>query len=319
MQVFSYDAAVPKTGNMMKAGEEVSLSPMRILVVGANRPLGGMIALNLAANGHQVLATRRTPSDWDEQLGQAGIAIDRLDLSDLQAVKAMAGQVDCAVLTPILSISGQAARTLAETGISRGVVFSSNNVSVVGKDPVYDGLRAAEQAMTAGAPGWAILRPTMIYGYPGDGNLARLMRLAARWPVVPRPGSGHALQQPIHVEDLARLAAALATGDWAASGPLAVGGPDTLSHAELVRRVVESVRPGRSVLPVPLAPGRWIAGSLQALSLPSPLSPAQLSRVELDKAAVDPAVIPEGLQPRIKLEDGLARLAEEMGLTPPGR
>lgn len=288
---------------------------MRILVVGANRPLGARIALGLRAGGHDVLATRRTPSQLDETLAAAGIALGELDLADPEAVKAVAADIDAAVLTPILSISRQAVLALAEAGMPRGVAFSSNNVAIVGPDPVYDGLRAAESEILAGAPGWAILRPTMIYGYPGDGNISRLMALAARWPAVPRPGSGRAMQQPIHIDDLARLAAALATGAWPASSVLPVGGPDRLSHGEMVRRAVTAARPGRAVVPLPLAPGRWVASALKALGLPSPLSPAQLRRVELDKAAVDPADIPPALQPQVSLEEGLTRLAAEMGLT----
>lgn len=288
---------------------------MRVLVVGANRPLGARIALGLRAGGHEVLATRRTPSDLDETLETAGIALGVLDLAGLEAVKALAADIDAAVLTPILSTSRPAILALSEAGVRRGVAFSSNNVAIVGPDPVYDGLRAAEGEILASAPGWAILRPTMIYGYPGDKNLSRLMALAARWPVVPRPGSGRAMQQPVHIDDLARLAVALAVGSWPASGILPVGGPDRLSHAEMVRRAVSAARPGRAVLPLPLAPGRWAVSALKALGLPSPLSPAQLRRVELDKGAVDPAAIPPGLQPQVSLEEGLTRLASEMGLT----
>ncbi len=277
--------------------------------------MGARIALGLRAGGHEVLATRRTPSQLDETLAGAGIALGELDLIDLDAVKALAADIDAAVLTPILSISRPAILALSEAGVERGVAFSSNNVAIVGPDPVYDGLRAAEGEILAGAPGWAILRPTMIYGYPGDKNLSRLMTLAARWPVVPRPGSGRAMQQPIHIEDLARLAAVLADGSWPGCGVLPVGGPDRLAHGEMVRRAVTTARPGRPVLPLPLAPGRWVVSVLKALGLPSPLSPAQLQRVELDKTAVDPAAIPVGLQPQISLDQGLSRLAAEMGLT----
>lgn len=290
---------------------------MRVLVVGANRPLGASIALGLSASGHEVLATRRTPSDLDGNLTDAGIALGELDLTDLDAVRAMAAEIDAAVLTPILSISWQAIRALTDAGVSRGVAFSSNNVAIVGPDPVYDGLRTAEDEILAGAPGWAILRPTMIYGYPGDGNLSRLMHLAARWPILPRPGSGQAMQQPIHIGDLARLAVALADGTWSASGVLPVGGPDRLSHGEMVRLAVSAARPGRAVMPLPLAPGRWVASALKAIGLPSPLSPSQFRRVELDKAAVDPADIPASLKPQISLDEGLTRLAAEMGLIRP--
>lgn len=285
------------------------------LVAGANRPLGALIALDLAARGLKVVATRRHPNaELDARLHQAGIEIAPLDLTDLAAVRALAPDVSGVVLTPILSISGPAAHAFSEGGVERGVVFSSNNVAIVGADPVYDRLRAAEVDVLESAPGWAILRPTMIYGYPGDGNLSRLLQMLSRLPVFPRLGSGEASQQPIHVEDLARLAAALVAKEWDAAGILAVGGPQTLSHRELVATARRAADHGGIDMPVPLGPVRALVSLLSGIGLKLPLSPAQLARVDLDKAAVDPAEIPAGLHPRVTPEEGLTRLALELEL-----
>lgn len=285
------------------------------LVAGANRPLGALIASDLAARGHGVIATRRTPDpDIDARLKAAGIELAALDLTDLQAVQDMATRISAAVLTPILSISAPAAKAFRAAGIERGVVFSSNNVAIIGENPVYNRLRAAEADVLAAAPGWAILRPTMIYGYKGDGNLSKLMGLIARLPVFPRPGSGKARQQPIHFEDLARIAAALAVRDWPASGTLPVGGPEILTHQELLNAVRAATGRSGIDVPVPLGPVRAVTTALSGLGLPIPLSPAQLARVDLDKMAVNPAPIPEASAPRISLQEGLARLARELGL-----
>jgi uncharacterized protein YbjT (DUF2867 family) len=113
-----------------------------------------------------------------------------------------------------------------------------------------------------GAPGWAILRPTMIYGYPGDGNLSRLLKLLARLPVFPRLGSGKASQQPIHVEDLARLAAALVSNEWNAAGLLAVGGPQTLPHQDLIATARQASGHRGIDIPVPLGPIRALVSLL---------------------------------------------------------
>ncbi|MEZ6000386.1 hypothetical protein [Hyphomonas sp.] len=285
------------------------------LVAGANRPLGALIALDLAARGLKVVATRRHPdAELDARLHVAGIELAPLDLTDLAAVRALAPDVSGVVLTPILSISGPAAHAFCEGGVERGVVFSSNNVAIVGEDPVYDRLRAAEAEVLQSAPGWAILRPTMIYGYPGDGNLSRLLRMLARLPVFPRLGSGAASQQPIHVEDLARLAAALVSNEWNAAGILAVGGPQTLPHRDLIAMARSASGRGGIDIPVPLGPIRALVSLLSGVGLKLPLSPAQLARVDLDKAAVDPAEIPATLQPRITPEQGLTRLARELEL-----
>src|SRR5205814_7044896 len=73
----------------------------------------------------------------------------------------------------------------------------------------------AEREVRESGLAWTILRPTMIYGAPGDRNLSRLLVLLARarrgrapLPVslplpLPVPGGGRRLQQPVHVADLA--------------------------------------------------------------------------------------------------------------------
>ena len=285
------------------------------LVAGANRPLGALIALDLAACGRKVVATRRHPdAELDARLHAAGVEIAPLDLTDLGAVRALAPDVSAVVLTPILSVSGPAARAFSEGGVARGVVFSSNNVAIVGPDPVYDRLRAAEADVLDGAPGWAILRPTMIYGYPGDGNLSRLLRMLARLPLFPRLGSGEASQQPIHVEDLARLATALVANEWDAAGILAVGGPQTLTHRDLISVARRATGRVGLDIPVPLGPVRALVSFLSGLGLKLPLSPAQLARLDLDKAAVDPADIPAALKPQISPEEGLTRLALDLDI-----
>ena len=48
-----------------------------------------------------------------------------------------------------------------------------------------------------------IVRPTMIYGTPGDRNMIRLVEWINRWPVLPVFGDSRSLQQPVHVKDVA--------------------------------------------------------------------------------------------------------------------
>ena len=62
---------------------------------------------------------------------------------------------------------------------------------------------AAEREIRESGLRWTILRPTMIYGTPGDRNLSRLLTLLPWVPLVPVPGGGRHLQQPVHVADVA--------------------------------------------------------------------------------------------------------------------
>ncbi len=287
----------------------------RKLVVGAGRPLGAGIALRLLQAGHGVTAARFRRTDHDRELEAAGADLATLDLRDLDAVASLAAGHDGAVLVPILSLSGPAAKILAGTGIARGVAFSSNNVSIAPEAPVYRALAAAERDLLDHAPGWAVLRPTMIYGHLGGDALAGLMQRAARWPVLPIPGTGKALQQPVHIDDLAGLVLALVSGTWPATGTLPVGGAQVLSRAGLIEKVCAAIgRPLRTVR-LPLGPVRLAA----RIGLPLPLDRHQLARIERDKHVSEPVDIPQACRPRTDLDAALADMALRLGLTPPGR
>ena len=206
---------------------------------------------------------------------QAGIEIAPLDLTDLAAVRALAPDVSGVVLTPILSISGPAAHAFSEGGVERGVVFSSNNVAIVGADPVYDRLRAAEVDVLESAPGWAILRPTMIYGYPGDGNLSRLLQMLSR---LPRFSASWLWQGQPATDPCRRPRAASPRRWWPMNGTRQafspVGGPQTLSHRELVATARRAADHGGIDMPVPLGPVRALVSLLSGIGLKLPLSPA---------------------------------------------
>ncbi len=68
-----------------------------------------------------------------------------------------------------------------------------------------NGVLAGERRCCAsGRPG-VMLHPTMIYGAEGEDNVQRLAALLRRLPVVPLPGGGRALVQPIHQDDVTAL------------------------------------------------------------------------------------------------------------------
>jgi hypothetical protein len=84
-----------------------------------------------------------------------------------------------------------------------------------------------------------ILRPTLIYGQAGgytDRNLSVLMNLMGRLPLLPIP-SHSGLRQPIHAQQLARVALLLADLPEAAPSRLNLGGDECLSYLMMLRRL----------------------------------------------------------------------------------
>ncbi|HWP44274.1 MAG TPA: NAD(P)H-binding protein, partial [Blastocatellia bacterium] len=92
-------------------------------------------------------------------------------------------------------------------GVKRAVFVSSASIFTTLSAPAKEAKLAAEDVVINSGLDYTILRPTMIYGGPGDRNMIRLIRFLQRYPVVFVPGDGEGLQQPVHVEDLAKAIA----------------------------------------------------------------------------------------------------------------
>lgn len=277
--------------------------PGRILVVGAGAPLGLRIAELLRARGLFVTGAYRTPGPGVEtRILAAGAAALRLELGDTAGLKAQMAAHDAAIFTPILTASLAAAGHLRPD--QPALFFSSNNVAVVPQEPLYAQLLRAEGQVRDQAPQAVILRPTMIYGHPRDGNLSRLMRAARRWPVLPCPGAG-ALQQPIFHADLAAVAVDALLDPDRVGETAAVAGPEAVSRRALYRAVCRAAGRHPPIVPVAVPLALWAANMARKAGRDLPLDVAQLRRARLDKRPVGSGRILTGTP----LAQGLATLA----------
>ena len=275
----------------------------RVLVVGAGSALGYEIVRILRAKGVAVKAAYRTKRQGlKERLDALGAGSAQLDLKDRAGLDNLLQDSDAAIFTPILTIAQNAARALRDH--QRAIFFSSNNVAVDPEAEVYARLRAAEGAVLKAAPAARILRPTMIYGYPGDGNLSRLIQMMRRSPVA-FLADGDALQQPVYYRDLAEIAVNVLFEPPEAPPIRAVAGPAPVSMRALYKAAANAARARPVVIPVPAAALAPAVRLVERAGLNLPLRAAQLARAGRDKT---PASAPVLLGPTA-LEEGLQALA----------
>ena len=288
------------------------MSARRILVAGAGGAVGFEIVRALRARNCAVVATYRTARDGlDDRLHCLGAKPAQWDLADLERGRDLLGAVDSAVFTPILTVAEGAAALAPEKQL---VFFSSNNIAIDPGAPVYAALNAAEIRVRETSASATILRPTMIYGYPGDGNLSVLLRAIQRSPVTPRIGNGRALQQPIFFRDVASIVAEIVVADKTTAQTVATAGPSPMSQDALYRAVCAAAGGKSAIVPAPA----WLASAAARLAdvigLRFPLSPAQIARADLDKIPVnDGVILGETL-----LAEGLAQLAAALDDTSAG-
>lgn len=280
------------------------------LVVGAAGALGAAIVRDLLARGWRVTAATRRP-ELAGALAGAGAGLIQADLDRPETYQpALVDKgITAALLTPILTHSLRLLPLLREAGVARLVAFSSHNVTVDARSSTYAALRAAEAELAQSGCDWTLLRPTMIYGAASLEGMAGLLRLARRAPLLPTPWPGAALQQPIHLEDLARVAAWLAGQPDRSGQAVDLGGPDIVPLRQLYALASRAAGGWGVTLPVPTLALR--AGA-RLLGRRSPLSLDQIARLDSDKHVPKPPDLPEEARPRIRLAEGLNRLAEEL-------
>jgi uncharacterized protein YbjT (DUF2867 family) len=164
---------------------------------------------------------------------------------------------------------------------------------------------ALERAFAASGAAGVLLYPTMIYGAEGENNVRRIAALA-RLGVLPLPGGGRSLIQPVHTEDVARAVAAAVLRRAVAEAPVVLAGPRPVAYADFVRAVAQAAGRRVLILPVPLLAARAIAGLASLLPRLPRVGQDEVLRLAEDKDFdIGPARRLLGFDP-MPLEDGLA-------------
>lgn len=205
----------------------------------------------------------------------------------------------------------------ARAGVERAVFVSTTAIFTTLPAPSKSARQAAEEAVAGSALRATIVRPTMIYGAPGDRNVERLLRFVARWPVVPVPGTGQSLVQPVHVDDLAAAIVEAWARDQAVGQSYALSGATPLSLDAVIDAAASACGRARRKVHLPLGPVAGFLGAFEALGLRPPVKREQVLRLAEDKAFPhDAAARDLGFAPRGFVE-GVRDEARALRLTLP--
>jgi len=290
---------------------------VRLLVTGGSGFLGGFVLDEAARRRHEVVALARSE---EAALVVAARGAKPLtgDLDDSTALTIAFAEAEAEALVNLASLGfGHAPSIVAATkaaGLDRAVFVSTTAVTTSlparGQRVRLD----AEQQVQESGLFWTILRPTMIYGAAGDRNLSRLLRVLTRARVLPVPGGGKHLQQPVHVADLAGAVLSAVERPVAEGRSYDVAGPEPIRFACLLRTAARAVGSQTRFVPVPLAPAVAAARCYESCSARPRIRAEQLQRLAEDKAfAIDEAVRDLGYAPR-SFDDGIRSEAAELGL-----
>jgi len=176
------------------------------------------------------------------------------------------------------------ARAAEKAGVARVAYLSILGADSASANACLASKGRAERILLSGAVPATVLRVPMVLG-PGE-LAAGALRAQAGGPVALLVRGGASLEQPIDTRDVA-TAATLALADAGrAALSLDLGGPESLPHRELVRRVALRLGSRPRIVPVPRAAAQLLAAVLGRLPDP-PLTSAMLGVLEHDDC-IDP-------------------------------
>ena len=271
-------------------------------VIGASGRSGLALCASLLDAAVPVVPVVRDPGKWHAS-GLAGAPL----VADLRAHgtlrQALAGAtriVSCAHARHTLAILD------AAPPAARLVLLGSTRKFTRWPDAHGDGVLAGEAALLGSLHCGVMLHPTMIYGSAGEDNVQRLAALLRRLPVLPLPGGGRFLVQPIHQSDVTRAIRAALDRAWDAPASLVIAGPEPVRYADFVRAVGAAAGVRRRIVPFPAGPLILAAGLTRRLAALPTVRPEEIRRLMEDKAFdIAPMRTLLGFHP-ISLAEGLA-------------
>lgn len=221
---------------------------MRVLVVGASGFIGRRIVGHLSDCGHVVVAAVRRVEQARRIFPK--LEIQRCDLRFDTTAETWADRlrgVDAVVNAAGVLQDGAARQVHAEgpkalfaacaaAGIRRVVHISAVSADEAASTDYAITKLAGEDALRAFDLDWVILRPSVIYGEGSHGGTSMLRGLAAFPGVIPLPGAGDQMFQPLHIDDLCRSVAVALTDPRLVRTTISPVGPEPLTLREILRQ-----------------------------------------------------------------------------------
>lgn len=239
----------------MAVHTDQTLNSQGVLLTGASSQIGVFVIPRLVRAGFRVIAVSR---NGKPEAFPSFKRVEWLNVSDaIEAAESCqfmlsAGPLELA--KEFLVSCGQ---------FQKAVVFSSSSVETkqdsdnrAERNQIQDMVKLESELRSisdnSGLP-LVIFRPTIIYGCGMDTNISRLATLISRFGFMPVNGKAAGLRQPVHADDLAKVAITAILCEDDLPQVLNLTGGDTLSYSDMVGKIFEALGKPVRLLHLPQA------------------------------------------------------------------
>jgi NADH dehydrogenase len=258
----------------------------KVLVTGADGFIGKNLVAQLKKN-YELICIIKNPS-----YNVRGIKIIYGDVTDENVVKQAIKNVDAivhlaAIINPfdknIGKVNVGSTRLLISSArnsnVKKFVFISTENVLYDFHDAYSEIKRTAEQIVKMFET-HLILRPTLVYGKYDRRYLERIIDIAERNKIVPVPGNGKKLFQPICVDDVVKY---IENGlKYDVKGEYVLAGPSKINYDYFIQSVLRELDLKRKIIHIPIGPLKFAYNANRILKIPQ-ITIFQPKSLEIDK------------------------------------
>lgn len=266
---------------------------MRYIVAGGTGMIGRVLMPKLVqkAGVRNILCIVRATSDI-RQLQGLGVETRTCDANEPDSclVKIEPETTYLGIVTGSTNFS-DTLEALRHSKISRAIFISNTQQDA--------GLADNEERIRRSGIPYLIMRPSMIYGStPEKNSIQQLVRLVARWLVIPIPVTSDSLLQPVFADDLSRALLAALDNPQVANKEFTIAGPAPIQIREIIDTVADILGKRVALVNIPAKAATPIIRCLQHIPR-FPLTALQLLHLRENRIFdIAPAAEELGYNPR---------------------
>lgn len=248
----------------------MSNAKQKILLIGATGFVGQQVLhlLSQRQDTDVVCYVRESSIDKIKALTEdVRLAIGNIENTKelTHALKDVDGVLYCASLG--FPYAKNIVQTIEQSGVKRALFISTTAIFTQLNASSKKVRKASEDKIIKSDLNWTILRPTMIYGRKGDRNMERLVAYIKRYSILPVPGQGKSLMQPIHVDDVAHAVIDAFFSEKTHKKAYNISGEDSLSFVQIIQIASTLLDKKTFIVNIPLKPSLWLLSFYEKVCL----------------------------------------------------